>query len=345
MSFQFGVTHRAPVRWLVLGAAVLLAAPAVSFAQLDNFNDGNDNGWTHYDPIATALGGGSYATYDLSGGTYHITALDSPFPGQVGPARAGSLRNDVTYTGFYTSVDVVNWDPNLDQAFGILARTSNAGPGQTNSYAFTHSPRNSTPSIDISRLTNESPDNISPGVPLILDPARDYRFVFTGAGTQLRGQVFDLADLSTPLATATATDATYASGVNGLVLATLADDNTGRADATFDNYVATRPGDATLDGTVNLADFGRLRANFNSPGPNGWEQADFNLDGLVNLADFGVLRANFGQSVPTSSSLQGVSEADWAALAAFEAELVPEPGAAALLGLLGGVGLLGRRRG
>lgn len=87
------------------------------------------------------------------------------------------------------------------------------------------------------------------------------------------------------------------------------------------------PGDANGDDTVNLADFGILRANFGST--NGtFDTADFNGDRLVNLADFGILRANFGSS------------ADLAILDAWAAT-VPEPtaGVAALAFLL-----LGKRR-
>jgi hypothetical protein len=86
-------------------------------------------------------------------------------------------------------------------------------------------------------------------------------------------------------------------------------------------------GDATLDGTVDLADFGVLRANFGIA--HGYvTTGDFNGDGLVDLSDFGILRANFGSSA-------GLAEMDaWAAS-------VPEPGVAGLV--LGG-GLLLRRR-
>ncbi len=87
-------------------------------------------------------------------------------------------------------------------------------------------------------------------------------------------------------------------------------------------------GDATLDGIVDLADFGVLRANFGIT--HGYvTTGDFNGDGLVNLADFGILRANFGSSA-------GAAEIDaWAAT-------VPEPGARGVL--LGGGLLLRRRR-
>ncbi len=58
-------------------------------------------------------------------------------------------------------------------------------------------------------------------------------------------------------------------------------------------------GDANRDRTVNLADFGILRANFGTTGTGVFSQGDFNYDGNVNLADFGILRASFGTTLAT----------------------------------------------
>jgi hypothetical protein len=54
-------------------------------------------------------------------------------------------------------------------------------------------------------------------------------------------------------------------------------------------------GDANLDGTVNLADFNRLAANFGGAGTS-WSQGNFNYDNATNLADFNLLAGNFGNS-------------------------------------------------
>ncbi len=89
-------------------------------------------------------------------------------------------------------------------------------------------------------------------------------------------------------------------------------------------------GDADGDGTVNLADFGILRANFGQAGQS-FDTGDFNLDGTVDLADFGILRSKFGQSSDAAVAMDA-----WAAT-------IPEPAAALSIAASAGV-LLKRRR-
>jgi len=56
------------------------------------------------------------------------------------------------------------------------------------------------------------------------------------------------------------------------------------------------PGDANLDGKVDLSDFGILKQNFGTGTGTGRAQGDFNADGQVDLSDFGILKENFGRA-------------------------------------------------
>ena len=78
------------------------------------------------------------------------------------------------------------------------------------------------------------------------------------------------------------------------------------------------PGDANLDGAVDLADFDRIKEWFGRGAF--WYQGDFNDDLHVDLNDFAVLKANFGA----------------------EATPAPEPGAVYLA--LAAIGVLIARR-
>jgi T5SS/PEP-CTERM-associated repeat protein len=95
----------------------------------------------------------------------------------------------------------------------------------------------------------------------------------------------------------------------------------------------TRYGDANLDGTVNLADFNALAANFGQSN-RFWRQGDFNYDGTINLQDFNKLAANFGLGAAGPQ----LTPQDWARLGAA----VPEP--SAVLGLMSSALLVRRVR-
>jgi hypothetical protein len=102
----------------------------------------------------------------------------------------------------------------------------------------------------------------------------------------------------------------------------------------------TYAGDATLDGKINVDDYGRIDVNAALPGVAGWSNGDFNYDGKINVDDYGIIDFNIaiqGAPIPTgagaSSGLRGVST-------------VPEPASVSffLLGACGVANLRRRRR-
>lgn len=80
------------------------------------------------------------------------------------------------------------------------------------------------------------------------------------------------------------------------------DGSTNAADV---NYLITElvgipPGDANLDGIVDLADFSTLKSNF-AQTSKGWRDGDFNGNAVVELDDFRILKDHFGATRTNAS--------------------------------------------
>lgn len=94
---------------------------------------------------------------------------------------------------------------------------------------------------------------------------------------------------------------------------------------------ATLCGDTNLNGSVDLADYNTLAANFDKPGD--WSQGDFNYDGTVDLADYNLLAANFNKSAAQVGGIDTISAAS-----------VPEPMATGVAALAVGAVLARRKK-
>ena len=224
-----------------------LVTPVYPPTVFDNFNDGNDTNnpaWDHYDPIGGMTA--EAATYALTNGGYRLFA-PAPLVPDAGPARAGSFLRNVDYSDFYISVDVIDFDDTVRQAFGIGARINTPGLGSTGGYLFSWEPGSGTlpgtnnGDLDISRLVNEAPSQFETGPSgLHLTRGKSYRFVFMGKGFDFEGQVYELPDTFHPLIRLPAHDGLglYPSGRVGLVVASQSS-LTVPGDATFDNFLVT----------------------------------------------------------------------------------------------------------
>ncbi|MEO6036584.1 MAG: hypothetical protein ABIQ35_15140 [Verrucomicrobiota bacterium] len=216
---------------------------------LDQFSDGNDTNnpaWDHLDPLGGVTA--APATFTVSNGVYRIVS-PVPMAPDAGPARAGSLLRNVDYSDFYVSVDVIDFDDTVRQAFGIAARVSTPGLGTTDGYLFSWEPGSGTlpgtngGDLDISVLADEAPIRQIETAPsgLHLTRGKSYRFVFMGHGADFEGQVYELPDTTNPLIRLPANDPDnlYPSGLVGLVVADQGSGELNKGDATFDNFLAT----------------------------------------------------------------------------------------------------------
>ena len=67
------------------------------------------------------------------------------------------------------------------------------------------------------------------------------------------------------------------------------------------------PGDANLDGMVDVNDLTIVLSNFGSTNAV-WSQGDFNYDGRVDVYDVTILLSNFGSTLAALPALSAVPE-------------------------------------
>jgi hypothetical protein len=237
----------------------MLGHPSL-MAQSDNFDDGKDDGWSRFAPLEL-LGIPSTVTFPddgLGGKAYRLESAAPPVP-NFGPARIGS-RPLVTYSDFTAAFDLIDWDNDLDQSIGLLFRADTIGIGTTSGFAMNYNVQQITGGpgqIQFTRVTAEVPSSAIRFANLALEPGHRYRFVFTAKAAHLAGSVYDLLDLTSPLAEFDTELETSTSGEVGLFNfnagTRITDPIAGRTDSTFDNYSAATtdlavPAPATLRG-------------------------------------------------------------------------------------------------
>ena len=212
---------------------LLISHSPFTFAQSDNFDDGNSSGWNEVDPLA---GVGAAGMYSFPGGnTYRMQGATSPDQDALGPSRIGAQRADVTYTNFYQSIDIVNYDQALDQNIGMLARVKEPGLGTLDGYSFTYNPIDQQMFFTV--ITDEAGENLADeAVPI--DPGTPVRLVFQGDGNTFKCEIFALSDLTMPVTVLETSDSTWATGTSGIFVAADENDPAGATDCTFDNYFA-----------------------------------------------------------------------------------------------------------
>lgn len=259
--------------------AACLAAPLPARAQADDFNDGDDAGWVHVDPIQTYLLATTgmdlpQNTFTVVDGKYRLHCAPTPNPA-LGQGRVLSLRPEV-YSNFYISVDLLDWDPSVTNAVGLAGRVGTPGPQTTSGYVFGYV--SGLEYLDLVRLQNEGTKKIADDVivPITLTPGHGYRMTLTGKGAQLTGRLYDLADLNNPLAELSVSDGTYAEGTSGLVVFPLGASVLGEGNATFDNYSITDRERPRL--VAKIGDFGERLIYWSQ-----FEGEGFTLQGSTSL--------------------------------------------------------------
>ena len=242
---------RAPI--LLAASLLLVASRPALLAQSDDFNDGNDTGWSRYTPLAPFGAGGAFS---FPAGAYRITAPASPNPDLLGPARTGSLYPAATFRRVQVEVDLFGWDNSLTQSIGVFARASDLGLGTTTGYTYNYNILSGFHQINM--VLNEAAARVVNESAYRLNPDHRYRMIFTAVENKFLGRIYSSTNSSVPVHSLFGLDETHSSGRSGVFV--FAIDLASRLDARFDNYVTRVPGTirATLLDSAPAA--GEIRA-------------------------------------------------------------------------------------
>lgn len=232
--------------WLWVPVAFALHGSSDLLAQSDDFEDGNDAGWTRYSPL-TVLGAPVTFSFpnDGQGGKAYRLQCPAPLVSEFGPARALSYRPEV-HADFFAAVDLMGWDNELHQALGFVFRGDNIGLGTTTGYILNYNTQQAAGGrgqLQINRVAGERDTGTIGSANITLDTNRRYRLVLTTVGADFFARIYDFLDLTAPLAAFPANDSTSSRGAIGLFnynrTSAVIDPAAGRTDATFDNYLVT----------------------------------------------------------------------------------------------------------
>lgn len=245
-----------------------MAFPIQAQVISDDFDDGNIAEWQVRN-VVQPLGGfvsnqfpahGNGLALRLQRGSADMAPLGQAQ--DYGTGRAWLFRTNI-YSDFYIAMDLVDWDNSTNQAMVLLARCSGyddslgegypPGLGTVSGYVcnYDNAQAGDGPTsrrggqFQINLVQNEGTLTLC-AAELTLDPHHAYRIVFKGVGANFTGQIYDYEDLTRPVISIYAEDATYASGTCGIVIFHRNGKvHPNRADMTVDNYYSA-PSDPNM---------------------------------------------------------------------------------------------------
>ena len=258
-----------------------------SNSQTDDFDDGNDNGWAK---VNTLAGQGIPASWGFPNGNSYSIAMEGHGIEALGPPRAGSFIQDVSYENFYMAVDI-NFDPSIDQNMGVLARAKEPGLATLDGYGAVYNPRDADPGgrLYILRIDDEAAI-VMAEADIEEAVSENLRIVFRGKGRELKTELYTQEDLLNPIAATEVFEAGefFETGLLGVFSAS--DDVTVPIDVTFDNYIAAEEEPyrfeligATIEGNEMTIEFyskpGIIYSIEESADLKLWEEIDDSIEG------------------------------------------------------------------
>ena len=231
---------------LAVGALLLFGTQVQAQDYTDDFNDGDDAGWTRDSLFTLSFG----QTWSAASGAYQMT---EPQGGYGGYGYVGSFAPGIQGANVLVKSDVVAFQgPGGYAAIFLAARvdplTLGVPLGLTG-YALAWEPYGNsfTGDMEILRIGPPAVFNGLGTVALTLNPLLDYTFVLSCAGSLITGEIWEVGGLSA-LASISAVDGIYGSGLSGLGM--LGETPMPVGDVTWDNFSSEvpEPGSAALLG-------------------------------------------------------------------------------------------------
>ena len=273
------------VTLLYLGIMSLMAISLQS--QSDDFDDGNDDGWTK---VNTLAGQGVPASWGFPNGNSYSIAMEGHGIEPLGPPRAGSFIQDVTYENFYIAVDI-NFDSSIDQNMGVLARVKEPGLATLDGYGAVYNPRDADPGgrLYILRIDDEA-GIVMAEADIEEAFSENLRIVFRGKGRELKTELYTKEDLLNPIAATEVFEAGEFFETGFLGVFSVSDDVSVPIDVTFDNYIAAEEEPyrfeligATIEGNEMTIEFyskpGIIYSIEESTDLKLWEEIDDSIEG------------------------------------------------------------------
>ena len=205
--------------------------------------------WTSFDPLAS-LGGRPLTCSKISNGGYHLASPAS----EVEQAFVVSLREDVVFqNSFFLQVDLVKFDPGLDQGMSLIAMVRGSEEfGQVDAYLLTYKPARNK--LNIRRAFSPGSLSLLKRSTVTGEAGEKLRLVFSGNNGALEGRLYNLDDLDIPIGVVSVFDAALNSGICGIAVQDESSGKDGPVSATFDDYLGKLDGvtDVPFDPPVEI---------------------------------------------------------------------------------------------
>ncbi len=253
-TFMLSIYRDIRCKWFKIGLAAMviwmLSGPDIQAQLLDDFNDGDDVGWTHYTMPRNTPG----ANWDASSGVYRLWT-DWFERGQVISSEL-DITSDPSYSNGYWWATVVR--ENADSWCNLLMRFD---AGAINSYQFGWFHNQG---LFISRSDNGSFQFLVTDPGIVMDVGIEYIMEAGAFGPELELRMWRLGDDRPELPQLFVRDVNYATGTNGVSVGAF---NAGAISASFDDVsFGQNPGGPALVVTGDCP--GRMSATTSNADPD-----------------------------------------------------------------------------